>query len=217
MSLGEMTRRELLALIGTAAVVGACGREGAGRRGGGAAGSAGATADAGRAPQFFTPHEYATVTLLGDLIIPRDERSGSASDAGAPAYLDYALREIESDAARTEIRGGLAWLDAECGRRYGKTFLQAAPAERTAVLDDIAWPKQARKELHPGVVFFSDFRDLVATAFWSSRMGVKDLRYEGNVARPAWDGCPPAALAKLGVSYEAVADGRNGGHTETRS
>ena len=36
-------------------------------------------------PKFFTPHEWETVRVLVDLIIPRDERSGSATDAGVPA------------------------------------------------------------------------------------------------------------------------------------
>jgi hypothetical protein len=159
-----------------------------------------ATPAAGEA-RFFTAHELATVTLLGDLIIPRDARSGSASDAGVPAYIDYALREIEGERARTAIRGGLAWLDAECEARFGKTFVAAAPTERTAVLDDIAWPEKARPELSHGVAFFNDMRDLVATAFWSSRLGVKDLQYQGNVALPQWDGCPEPALRKLGVAY----------------
>ena len=38
-------------------------------------------------PKFFTPHELATVNLLVDLIIPKDDRSGSATDAGVPAFM----------------------------------------------------------------------------------------------------------------------------------
>jgi hypothetical protein len=156
-----------------------------------------------RAPQFFTPHEFATVTLLADLVIPADERSGGASDAGAPAYIDFALREVEEETMRLAMRGGLAWLDAESGKRFGQAFVDATPGQRTAILDDIAWPAKTAPALANGAAFFSDFRDLVATAFWSSRLGVADLRYQGNVARPDWTGCPEAALEKLGVSYGA--------------
>jgi len=35
-------------------------------------------------PVFFTAHEWETVRILVDLIIPRDDRSGSATDAGVP-------------------------------------------------------------------------------------------------------------------------------------
>ncbi|HVH67909.1 MAG TPA: gluconate 2-dehydrogenase subunit 3 family protein [Gemmatimonadales bacterium] len=150
-------------------------------------------------PKHFTPHEWDTVRLLVDLIIPKDERSGSAIDAGVPEFMDFMLgddRDLE-----TPIRGGLAWLDHECDDRYGKTFLTASDAERTGVLNDIAWPKRAKPEHAAGVAFFNSFRDLTASGFFSSRMGVQDLRYIGNTFVAEWKGCPPEALAKLGVSY----------------
>ena len=43
--------------------------------------------------KFFTRHEYQTVRVLVDYIIPRDERSGSATDAGVPQYLDFVLSD----------------------------------------------------------------------------------------------------------------------------
>ncbi len=92
-------------------------------------------------------------------------------------------------------------LDHECDDRYGKTFTGATDTERTAVLDDIAWPKKAKPEHAAGVAFFNSFRDLTATGFFSSKLGVQDLRYIGNSFVAEWKGCPPEALAKLGVSY----------------
>ncbi|MFL5517554.1 MAG: gluconate 2-dehydrogenase subunit 3 family protein [Gemmatimonadales bacterium] len=197
--MSDLTRRELVTLLGVTAAAAACGR----RPGGQSAESAQADSTAAlmQAPQFFTPHEFATVTLLANLVIPADERSGGASDAGVPGYIDFALREVEDDVMRLGMRGGLAWLDAESGRRFGRRFVDAAPGERTAILDDIAWPARTPPALANGAAFFSDFRDLVATAFWSSRLGVRDLQYQGNVALPEWSGCPDAALRKLGVSY----------------
>jgi hypothetical protein len=196
----DLTRRDLLTLLGVTAAAAACGR----RPGGTSAEAkrkADSTAALMQAPQFFTPHEFATVALLADLVIPADEGSGGASDAGVPAYIDFSLREVEEETMRLAVRGGLAWLDAECGRRFGHTFVDAAPAQRIAILDDIAWPARAAPALANGAAFFSDFRDLVATAFWSSRTGVRDLQYRGNVPLPEWIGCPDAALRKLGVSY----------------
>jgi hypothetical protein len=151
-------------------------------------------------PRFFTADEYATVTLLADLVLPADERSGSASDAGVPEFVDFMM--IDQPVRQVGMRGGLAWLDAECRRRFERSFADCTEAERTAVLDDISWPARARHELSQGVAFFSAFRDLVATGFWTSRIGIEDLQYQGNTFVAEWKGCPDAALQRLGVAYE---------------
>src|SRR5437867_11546166 len=152
-------------------------------------------------PKNFTPHEWDTVRLLVDLIIPKDERSGSATDAGVPEFMDFMLGDDPD--LQTPVRGGLSWLDHECDDRYGKTLVACSAAERTAVLNDIAWPKKAKREHAAGVACFSSFRDLTASGFFSSKLGVQDLRYIGNTFVAEWKGCPPEALAKLGVSYGA--------------
>ncbi len=157
-----------------------------------------ARAGAPYALRFFTPREYATVTLLADLIIPRDAKSGSASEAGAPEFIDYIV--AEQPARQTAMRGGLVWLDTECRRRVDKGFAEATDAERRQILDDIAWPRRARPELGHGVAFFTAMRDLVATGFWSSRMGVEDLGYVGNRPIAEWTGAPPEILQRLGVT-----------------
>ena len=154
------------------------------------------------APTFFTPHEWDTVRVLADLVIPKDERSGSATDAGVPEFMDFMLNDRLD--GQTPMRGGLAWLDNECYERLGKTFVAATPTEQTTVLDDIAWPKKARAEMSQGVAFFNMFRDMTASGFWSSKIGVTDLDYQGNTFVAEWKGCPPAALQKLGVSYEGT-------------
>ncbi|MDQ3674705.1 MAG: gluconate 2-dehydrogenase subunit 3 family protein, partial [Gemmatimonadota bacterium] len=92
-------------------------------------------------------------------------------------------------------------LDAQSNSRFAKGFAQASSSERAEILDDIAWPARAPASMAAGVSFFNRFRDLTATGFWSSRIGVKDLQYVGNVFVPEWNGCPPAALKKLGVTY----------------
>lgn len=147
--------------------------------------------------QFLTEHEFRTVRILGDLILPRDDRSGSASDAGVPEFIDTILHLYPGD--RDRIRGGLAWLDAHCRRRVGGPFADGTEADQAAVLDEIAWPARARPEVSHGVAFFNAFRDLVATGFWSSKMGVEDLGYVGNTFVTEWTGCPPEVLARLGV------------------
>jgi gluconate 2-dehydrogenase gamma chain len=141
-------------------------------------------------PKFFTPHEWRTVRLLVDAIIPRDDRSGSATDAGVPEFMDFIMTDRPQE--RLPMRGGLHWLDNHCRDQFSATFADCTPAQQTSVLDKIS---------SPPVEFFTMFRDLTATGFWSSKMGVTDLRYIGNTVVHEWNGCPDAALAKLGVSY----------------
>jgi gluconate 2-dehydrogenase gamma chain len=156
------------------------------------------------APKFFTPHEWATVRVLADIVIPADERSGAATDALVPEFIDFVLGDPlsephERELLQTQMRGGLAWLDRECRARFSKPFVDCAAKERTAVLDDIAWPEKARPEMYAGAAFFIFFRDLVASGFWSSKVGVEDLEYSGNTFVAEWKGCPPEVLAKIGL------------------
>ena len=150
--------------------------------------------------EFFTEHELETVRVLVDMIIPADERSGSATEAGVPEFMDFMM--IDRPSMQTPMRGGLGWIDYEMSQRYGTTFVDAEDAQRRALLDLIAWPEQAPEDLSQGVAFFNSFRDLTASGFWSTRMGVDDLEYTGNVFVPEWRGCPQEALDRLGVSYE---------------
>jgi hypothetical protein len=151
-------------------------------------------------PRFFTAEEFKLVTTLADIVIPKDERSGGASDAGVPEFMDFMM--VDQPGRQVAMRGGLAWLDVECQERFDKTFLACAGAERTAVLDDIAYPERAHPSRAHGVAFFNSFRDLTASGFWTTRMGIDDLQYLGNRSVARWNGCPDAALKKLGVSYD---------------
>jgi gluconate 2-dehydrogenase gamma chain len=151
------------------------------------------------APKFFTAAEYRTAGILSDMIIPRDEGSGSATDAGVPEFMDFMM--IDRPNNQKWMRAGLAWLDSQSTKRFGKPFAAATEQQREQILNDIAWPARAPAAMSDGVEFFNRFRDLTSSGFWSSRMGVKDLRYIGNTMNPNWNGCPPEALAKLGVTY----------------
>jgi hypothetical protein len=151
-------------------------------------------------PKFFAKHEYATVAVLVDLIIPKDERSGSATDAGVPEFMDFMM--IDQPARQTAMRGGLALIDHLCETRFDKHFMDCTDTQRHEVLNDIAFPAKAAPELAHGVAFFSSFRDLTASGFWSSKMGVEDLQYMGNRPIAEWKGCPSEALEHLGVKYE---------------
>jgi gluconate 2-dehydrogenase gamma chain len=156
------------------------------------------------APKFFTRHEWSTVRMLVDYVIPRDARSGSATDAKVPEFMDFLLADRDASITnQTAMRGGLAWIDAESRERFGKNFILATDAQRRQVLDDIAFPRRAKPEFSHGVAFFTRFRDMTASGFFSSATGWKDLQYIGNMFNH-WDGCPQPALTKLGVSYDLM-------------
>jgi len=150
-------------------------------------------------PKFFTAREYATVGILADLIIPKDQRSGSATEAGVPEFMDFMM--FDTPARQVAMRGGLALIDRLCEDRYNKRFTALTDAQRRAILDEIAYTTNYDPGLHQAVTFFSSFRDLTASGFWTTKMGIEDLQYQGNVFVDGWNGCPDPALKKLGVKY----------------
>lgn len=132
-------------------------------------------------PKALTAHEFATLERLSSLIIPADEHSKGAWEAGAADFIDFLC--ASSDEMLNIYTGGLAWLDDEARRRcHGKDFLGAQPPEQTALLDLIAWRKNDSPELNPGIQFFSWARRMVADAYYTSPIGIKDLGYMGNTA-----------------------------------
>lgn len=152
------------------------------------------------APAFFNEHEWRTLQLLVDIVIPADDRSGSATDAGVPEYMDFMM--IDRPERQTAMRGGLAWIDVQCRKRHDAPFADCTGAQQIALIEDIAYPDAAPEGLEHGVAFFTSFRDLTASGFWSSKLGVEDLKYTGNVFVPEWTGCPDEVLNDLGVRYE---------------
>jgi len=146
-------------------------------------------------PKQFTTDEWRLLRVLVDYVIPRDARSGSATDAGVPEFMDFMLGEYTS--MRTWMKNGLGWMNAECRARFGKGFVSCTDAQRRVVLDAIAYPKKAAPEMKPGVDFFNNLRNLTASGFWSSRIGVRDLGYTGNVPVGRWEGMPPKVMAWL--------------------
>jgi hypothetical protein len=144
--------------------------------------------------QTFDEHQWRTVRVLSDLILPADDRSGSATQAGVPEFMDdwIAFRKAQDGNADLEahIFGGLMWLDAQARESSGKPFAEASVDQQKQILDRVAWPERAAPEDHRWVTFFNLFRDLTASGFYSSKMGVADLQYMGNTIVTNWTGCP---------------------------
>jgi len=162
--------------------------------------STAATAEvaAGYQRKILSEHEYNTIRVLSDWIIPADERSGSASEAGVPEFIDDWL-DFKRGELLDGIRGGLTWLDMECNRAFGRDFADGTAAQQKQLLDRIAYPQNAAPADANAVVFFNHLRDLVVSGFFTSEIGLRDLPYLGNEPQAAWQGCPAPVLAKLGV------------------
>jgi len=146
--------------------------------------------------KFFDAHEMATITLIADLIIPRDEHSGNASDAGVPAFIEFIVKD--EPVHQLPMRGGLRWLDIQCLNRNGKDFAGCTPDQRIAMLQEIAYPMKAKPETQQGVAFFNKIRDLTAIGFFTSKMRIEDLGYKGN-SPGKWEGVPAEVLKQYGL------------------
>lgn len=148
--------------------------------------------------KFFTAREMATITLLADIIIPKDEVSGSASEAKVPEFIEFIVKDMPQH--QTPMRGGLRWLDMQCLRQFEKSFQDCSAEQRIAMVDQIAYPDKAKPEMKQGVAFFSLMRNLTATGFYTSEMGVKDIGYAGNQPN-RWNGVPDDVLKQYNVAY----------------
>lgn len=149
--------------------------------------------------KFFDAHEMKTISVLVDIIIPKDETSGSATDAGVPAFIEFIAKDMPQN--KIPLRGGIKWLDIQCMKRYNADFASCTPQQQIEMVDEIAFPEKAKPEISQGVAFFNKMRDLTATGFFSSQMGIKDLGYVGNTPNQ-WDGVPQEVLEQYGMKYD---------------
>ncbi len=142
-------------------------------------------------PKYFSAQQYKLLQTLCQTIIPPDERSGGAIEAGAPQFID--LLTQENPDYQLMLGGGMMWLDSTCNDRYGKPYLDCAPDQQSQVLDLIAFRKNAKTDpsLGAGVEFFAFLRNLTADGYFTSEIGIKDLQYIGNTYMKDFLGCPP--------------------------
>jgi hypothetical protein len=152
-----------------------------------------------QAEKFFDEHEMKTIGVLSDIIIPKDDKSGSATEAGVPAFIEFIVKDMPH--YQTPIRGGIKWLDLQCMRRFNTDFSSCTAQQQLEIVDEIAYPAKAKPEMQQGVAFFNTMRDLTACGFFTSKIGIDDLGYVGN--RPnQWDGVPEDVLAQYGLKYD---------------
>jgi hypothetical protein len=150
-----------------------------------------------KAEKFFNEHEMLTITVLADIIIPKDDVSGSASDAKVPEFIEFIVKDIPDH--KIPMRGGLRWLDVQCLNRYQNPFKDCTEAQQLEIVDEIAYPLKAKPEMKQGVAFFNRMRSLTASGFYTTQIGIKDIGYMGN-APGKWEGPPQDVLQKYGFT-----------------
>jgi gluconate 2-dehydrogenase gamma chain len=148
--------------------------------------------------QFFDAHEMATIGVLADIIIPEDDVSGSATDAKVPDFIEFMVKDKPE--LQTPMRGGLRWLDVQMVKQYNKPFKDCTQQQQIAMVDSIAYPKKAKPGMRPGVSFFTLMRNLTASGFYTSEMGIKDVGYAGNKPNQ-WNGVPDEVLKQYQLAY----------------
>jgi len=149
--------------------------------------------------KFLTVAELATIKVLVDIIIPADATSASASQAGVVEFIDFIVKDMPQH--QTPLRGGLRWLERESISRFGKGFTLATKAQQIQIIDDIAYPQKAKPIHSQGVAFFNMMRNLTASGFYTSKIGIADLGYKGNTPN-VWEGVPEDVLKQYGLSYD---------------
>ena len=152
------------------------------------------------AETFFNPAEMTTITLLANIIIPKDDHSGSASDAKVPDFIEFIVKDQPK--YQLPLRGGLKWLDLKSYKLFKKSFSDASKDQQIQLVDLIAYPEKAAPENKAGVSFFNTMRNLTATGFFTSKIGIEDMGYKGNQPN-AWDGVPDEVLKQYGLEYDA--------------
>jgi hypothetical protein len=149
--------------------------------------------------QFFSNHEMETIAILCDLILPANDKFGSATDAGVPEFIEFMSKDIPRH--QLPLRGGIMWLDHRSNKTFNLEFKACSEQQQKVLLDEIAYPDQAEPEVEQGVKFFTLMRDLTLTGYYTSKMGIDDLGYKGNSPN-VWDGIPQDVLDKHGMKYD---------------
>lgn len=105
------------------------------------------------ATTFFTPEEMATITILADIIIPKDDVSGSASEAKVPEFIEFIVKDMPDH--QVPMRGGLRWLDLHSYKKFEKSFKDCSSQQQMEMVDAIAYPKKAKPSMAQGVAFLT--------------------------------------------------------------
>jgi len=145
-------------------------------------------AESKSAARFFTPAQHALVDELSETIIPADSHSGGAKAAEVADYIDQVLRESLDDNQKALWREGLRLVDLMTRHYSGKSFVDASPEEKIAVLTVLS--DHDRMTDLPEVRFFLDLKRLTVRGYYTSKIGIHDeCEYKGNRILQEFVGC----------------------------
>jgi hypothetical protein len=149
----------------------------------------------------LTPEQLRTVRALCDVVIPRDDHSPSAGEVGVADFIDEWISAPypAQQAHRARILNGIEWIEAESRRRHDRAFPALSEAQMHGICDDVCYLPRAAPEFRDAAAFFATFRDLTATGFYTTPVGMADLKYVGNTPLPEFTGPPPEVLHRLGL------------------
>jgi hypothetical protein len=151
-------------------------------------------------PLTLSEPQRRTTRALCDLILPADETSPAASALGVPDFIDeWISSPYPAQAAdRPLLLEGLAWLDEDAVRRFGKPFADLTAGQQEAIANDLAKLPPA-PEHKRAAAFFKRFRDLTAGGYYTTPEGARTLGYVGNLPLASFEGPPPEALRHVGL------------------
>ena len=142
-------------------------------------------------PQFFKRKQFRTVEVLTEMILPTDDQPG-AKEAQVANYIDFVVfsaREFEPSLQQSWL-DGLALVDRESQKRFGKAFALASDADRIVLLTEMSLPEHSPKAQHEGYAFFQLVKEMTVEGFYTSRVGLIDvLDYQGMNYMSEFPGC----------------------------
>lgn len=153
------------------------------------------------AEQLFNAHELETIAILSTVILPVKEPHGGPIEADVPEFIEFIGKDIPE--MEPILLGGLMWLDHKSNTEYNTEFKLATLEQQKLICDQICWhdPKVPLEEQALEIQFFALMRNLVVTGYYTSKVGIADLGYKGNMPN-VWDGVPQEVLDKHGVAYD---------------
>lgn len=153
------------------------------------------------AEEFFNAHEKETITLLSTIILPPRAPHGGPIEAEVPEFIEFIVKDIPS--MQPTLRGGLMWLDHSSNTRFNMEFKSATEEQQKQLLDTIAYHdiEIPIDEQPLEIQFFHMMRGLTLTGYYTSKVGIADLGYKGNMPN-VWDGVPEDVLEQHGVAYD---------------
>ena len=148
----------------------------------------------------FTNNQMKLISEISNLILPPNE-FGSVNDAEVPELIEFMAKDIPS--YEKPLKEGLVALNQYSINKFQKVFIDCDENQQKSILDLMAFPdpELSNSEQSEDIKWFSLFRNLTMTGYYTSKVGIKELGYKGNTPN-VWDGVPQDVLDKYGLSYD---------------